>query len=90
MDGVGKGAGTVNSGSLRPLVAVIASVVSFALLVETAGLVPAVIASVLVASRGSREFKPRDALVFGVCFAAAIAIVFVVLLRQPFALVRHP
>jgi hypothetical protein len=74
--------------SIRPLLAVIGSVLSFALLIESAGLIPAVIVSVLVASRGARETRFRQALVFGACLALAMWILFVMVLGQPFPLIR--
>ena len=71
---------------LRAWLAVIASVVCFALLIETAGLIPAVIATVLVASRGSRDTPARDAVLVGLGLAVAIWVLFVVLLNQPLAI----
>ena len=73
---------------LRAWLAVVGSVVCFALLIETAGLIPAVIVTVLVASRGSRETHAREAVLFGICLAVAISVLFVVLLNQPLAVVR--
>ena len=66
----------------------IGSVVCFALLIETAGLIPAVIVTVLVASRGSPDTQAREAVLFGVCLAVAMSVLFVVLLNQPLAIVR--
>jgi hypothetical protein len=74
--------------SLRPWLAVVGSVLSFALLIETAGLIPAVIATVVVASRGSRKTALREALLFGVCLAVGMAVLFVIVLGQPFPLIR--
>lgn len=73
---------------LRAGLAVIGSVVCFALLIETAGLIPAVTVAVLVASRGSQDTNAREALLLGVCLAVATSVLFVVLLNQPFAIVR--
>lgn len=73
---------------LRAWLAVIGSVVCFALLIETAGLVPAVIVTMLVASRGSRDTQAREAVLFAICLAVAISVLFVVLLNQPLAIVR--
>jgi len=73
---------------LPPWLAVIGSVVCFALLIETAGLIPAVIVTVLVASRGSRDTPVREALLFGVCLALAVAVLFVIALNQPLAILR--
>lgn len=90
MDGVGKAAGEMiaSVSPLRAWLAVISSVLCFALLIETAGLIPAVIVTVLVASRGSRDTHLREALVFGVCLAVAMSALFVVLLDQPLAILR--
>ena len=87
---MGKAAGEMNASAspLRASLAVIGSVVCFALLIETAGLVPAVIATVLVASRGSRDTPAREAVLFGICLAVAISVLFVILLKQPFAIFR--
>jgi uncharacterized Tic20 family protein len=73
---------------LRAWLAVICSVVCFALLIERAGLIPAVIVTVLVASRGSRDRQAREALLFGIGLAVAVSVLFVVLLNQPLAMVR--
>ena len=88
MDGVGKAAAEMISSAspLRACLAVIGSVVCFALLIETAGLIPAVIVTVLVASRGSRDMPARDAVLLGSCLAVAMAVLFVVLLNQPLAI----
>lgn len=73
---------------LRAWLAVIGSVVCFALLIETAGVILAVVVTVLVASRGSRDTPVREALLFGICLAVAISVLFVVLLNQPLAILR--
>lgn len=90
MDGLGKAAGQMIAppSLLRAWLAVIASVVCFALLIETAGLLPAVLASVVVASRGSPDTQVREAVLLGIGLAAAISVLFVVLLNQPIAIVR--
>jgi hypothetical protein len=71
----------------RAALAVIGSVVCFALLIETAGLIPAVLATVVVASRGSRDTPLREAVLFGICLAVAMSVLFVVLLNQPLAII---
>jgi hypothetical protein len=90
VDGVGKAAGEMISSAspLRACLAVIGSVVCFALLIETAGLMPAVIVTVLVASRGSRDTPAREAVLVGICLAVAMSVLFVVLLNQPLAILR--
>ena len=73
--------------STRPWLAVVGSVLSFAWLIEIAGLMPAVIVAVLIASRGSREMAVREALLFGVGLAVAMSLLFVIVLGQPFTLI---
>lgn len=73
---------------LRAWLAVSGSVVCFALCIETVGLVPAVIVSVLVASRGSRETTTREAVPLAIGLGVAISVLFVVLLKQPLAILR--
>jgi hypothetical protein len=77
-----------NASPLPAWLAVIGSVVCFALLIETAGLVPAVIVTVLVASRGSRDAQAREAVLFAIGLAVAISVLFVVLLNQPLTILR--
>ena len=77
-----------NASPLRAGLAVIGSVVCFALLIETAGLLAAVIVTVLVASRGSRDTRVREAVVVAFCLAVVMSVLFVVLLDQPLAIVR--
>ena len=79
---------TASGSPLRAFLAVISSVVCFALLIETAGLIPAVIATVLVSSRGSPHTPVREAVLFAVCLAVAMSVLFVVLLNQPLAIFR--
>ena len=90
MDGVGKTAGEMiaSASLLRAWLAVIGSVVCFALLIETAGLIPAVITTVVVASLGSRDTHARESVLFGICLAVVISVLFVVLLNQPLAILR--
>jgi hypothetical protein len=73
---------------LRACVTVISSVVCFALLIETAGLVPAVVVTALVSSRGSPVTRVREAVLFALCLAVAMSLLFVVLLNQPLAIFR--
>lgn len=71
----------------RPAAAILGSVVVFALLVERAGFVPAVMATVLVAAAASQRSTARGALLSACALAAAMALLFVGLLDQPFLLV---
>lgn len=71
----------------RPCLAIAASVVAFALLIERVGYLAAVMSTVFVASLGSRELNVRQALMLAVVIAAAMAVLFVGLLDQPLHLV---
>ena len=72
---------------MRPCLAIASSVVAFGLLIERAGYLAAVIATVVVASLGSRELNGRQALMLAIVVAAARAILFVGLLDQPLRLI---
>lgn len=73
--------------SIRPCIAIVASVLAFALLIERGGLIPAVMLTVLVASRACRELRRRDALLLAIGLAAVVSLIFVGLLAQPFTLI---
>ena len=73
--------------AIRPCVAIAASVLAFALLVERAGYVAAVMATVLLASFASRELSLRRALLLAALVAVMMAVLFVGLLDQPFRLI---
>jgi len=73
---------------LRSCLAIAGSVLTFASLVERAGLLPAVVATVIVASLGDVQRRTRRTLILSVCLAAAVWLVFVVLLDQPFQAIR--
>jgi hypothetical protein len=90
VDGLGATAppGSVTAGSgLRPCSAIVGSVLAFALLIERAGFLAAVMVTVLLASLGSRELRVRQALILAVAVAAVMAVLFVGVLDQPFKLV---
>jgi hypothetical protein len=72
----------------RAWTAVVGSVLAFALLIETAGLFPAVIVTVLVASMGTPTITRREAVICAVSLALGVAVLFVAILEQPFLLVR--
>lgn len=74
--------------ALRSCLAIAGSVLTFALLIEHAGLLPAVIATVLVASLGDVQRRLRRTLILSVCLAAAVWLLFVGFLDQPFAAIR--
>jgi hypothetical protein len=73
---------------LRSCVAIPASVLTFAGLIERAGLLLAVIATVVVASFGEAQPRMGRTLVVSVCLAVAVWLLFVVFLDQPFSLIR--
>ena len=77
----------VTASSVRPCLAIAASVLAFALLIERAGYLAAVIAAVFVASRASRELTVRQALLLALVTAGAMAVLFVAVLDQPLRLV---
>lgn len=74
--------------ALRSCLAVVGSVLTFALLIERAGLLPAVIATVVVVSFGEAQRQMRRTLILSVCLAAAVWLLFVVLLDQPLSAVK--
>jgi hypothetical protein len=77
---------TPAGGAARPLLAIAGSVLAFALLIERAGYLAAVTATVLIASLASRELTLRRALMLAVGVATAMAVLFVGLLDQPLPL----
>jgi hypothetical protein len=62
---------------LRPLVAVLLSLLIFAGLIESAGFIIATIGLVLVAAFGSRETRWAETVIFSVVLATVSALVFV-------------
>jgi hypothetical protein len=76
---------TAGSG-LRPCLAIVGSVLAFALLIERAGFLAAVMLTVVIASFASRELSMGRALMLAVAVAAVMAVVFVGFLNQPFTL----
>ncbi len=67
---------------VRPCLAVGGSILIYALLIERAGLLPAVVATVFVAALGSRPFRPVETLLLAVSVTIAVALIFVSLLGQ--------
>jgi hypothetical protein len=63
--------------SLRPLAAVLASVLVFAGLIETGGLVPATIGMVLTAAVGSTETRWLETVIVSVVLAGAAVLIFI-------------
>ena len=93
VDGLGAATGArvmIGGSAVRPCVAIAGSVMAFALLIERAGYLAAVLVTVLVASFGSRELSVRRALILGAVVAAVMALLFVGLLNQPLDLIAFP
>ena len=67
---------------VRACLAVSGSVLIYAFLIERAGLLPAVVATVFVAALGSHSSRPLHTLSLAVGLAAAVALIFVVMLGQ--------
>jgi putative tricarboxylic transport membrane protein len=78
--------GPVTLPRLRPLVLVLASVVAFAVLVQSAGLVVATVALVLVSALGGSEFRWGEVVVLAVVLAGLAIVVFVYGLGLPIPL----
>jgi hypothetical protein len=67
----------------RSLVFVLAGVLAFAALIETGGLVAAIVAMTAVASLGSRESRPIEVAIAAAALALAGVLIFVVGLNLP-------
>ncbi|GGE28271.1 hypothetical protein GCM10007276_01830 [Agaricicola taiwanensis] len=68
---------------LRPLAFVLLSMGAFAVLIDRAGLIVAVLAQIAIAIFASRETKLRESVIFGAVLATFCALVFVRLLGVP-------
>lgn len=68
---------------LRPLLAIVASVALFTLLVEIIGLAAAALITIVVAAFATREVRPLEAIVFGVLMATVSVLLFVTALSLP-------
>jgi hypothetical protein len=71
---------------VRPLLLVTLSILIFAAMLERFGLIPAILAAVLVSCLGGHEFRVREAAPLAVFLAAACVLLFHVALGLPFAL----
>lgn len=83
-----KGGHFVGGLYLRPVLALCAAIVSFAVLLEETGLVPACLATALIAGFGSRETTFLSSLVVAVVMAVSCSLLFVEFLGLPMALWR--
>jgi len=68
---------------LRALAVIVAAIAAFALLVERAGLVPAVLALVIIGSGAAGRFRPVPVLLLAAAMSALSYLVFSVLLGLP-------
>ena len=71
---------------IRPLLLVTLSVLAFALLLGRFGLVPAIVATVLVSCFGGHEFRWREVAALAVFLVAASILIFHIGLGLPFTL----
>lgn len=72
--------------ALRPLILISCAVCSFALGIETLGLVPSVILAAIIASYGWPNYGAVPRILLAICLAAFSALLFVVALNLPIAL----
>ena len=72
----------------RPVAAIGAGIILFALLLGRAGLVPATLALVLVSSLAEPVWRPKRAIGVALAMMALMYVVFIVVLRTPIAAVR--
>jgi hypothetical protein len=73
--------------ALRSCLAIAGSVLTFAILIERAGFLPAIVATVMTSSLGAGTLTVRQALLLAASVATALAVLFVGFLNQPFTLV---
>lgn len=73
----------IEAGQLRPILAICASVIAFALLAERGGLVIASIATILIAGLGGREQRLVESVVFAAVLTGCAVLLFVNLLSLP-------
>ena len=70
----------------RPLTLVIASVVAFAALINTGGLITATIVQIIVSALGGHEFKWKEAIISAVGLSVTVWLIFDKALGLPFKL----
>ena len=73
-------------GRLRPPVAILGSIVLFALTISSVGFLPAAFLGVMVGALATREFRWLEMTLFALCSTAAAALLFVHLLGLPMRL----
>ncbi len=79
-------AGTMTP-AVRSCLAIAGSVLAFAILIERAGFLPAIVATVMTSSLGAGTLTLRHALLLAASVATALAVLFIGFLNQPFTLV---
>jgi len=75
---------------LRPLVLILATTVTFGLLIERTGLVPAIIAVTLIGALASAESRPVEVVILATALAVSSALLFITALGLPMAFWRFP
>ncbi len=68
---------------LRPILAVTGALLAFTLVIDRAGLAPAIFAAAVLASLAEREFRPVSVAVLAAGLAAICAAIFVYALKLP-------
>ena len=89
MDRLGKTADVTATNGFRAPFAIVGSVLVFACLIERAGLFPATFASTLVATFTAGRMPFRRAVVYALCLAVGLSLLFVYGLHQPISLLGH-
>lgn len=70
----------------RPLILVLGSVIAFAALINTGGLITATVASIIIAALGGHEFKLKEAVISAAGLSIAVWLIFDKALGLPFKL----
>jgi hypothetical protein len=83
-------AGQMPHFEFRPFAMVVISMLAFALLVESFGLAPAIVAVILISSRADDKLSLRGALVLGLCLAVICSVLFKYAVGLPIAFLRWP
>lgn len=76
--------------SVRSVLAVLGSIAGFGLLLPSFGLVPAVLATVMIATRGDRGARLTTSIILAVSVAATAWLVFIEILGLPMQAFRLP
>ncbi len=76
--------------AIRPFVVVTLSILAFALLIESAGLLPSVFATVVIATFAERTVSIVNALILGAALALLTWAIFILGLGLPMAAIRWP